>query len=363
MQRFAALLDGGFRSAGHETWLIRPPVVVGTLPARGTAAKWLGYADQFFVFPTLLKKAVAWADVVHICDHSNSFYMKYVQHRPHVVTCHDMLAIRSALGEIACHRTAWTGRRLQNMILRGLQSAGNTGHIACVSQATVVDVLRVAGVPRKRVSKIFNGLNFPYSPLDPQQAQKEIEKFRIQPNQRFILHVGGNSWYKNRLGAIKVFSALKSRPEGRQLSLVMAGQSFTGEIRRFLRKEPCGQDVMELHNPTSEELRALYSRADLMLFPSLEEGFGWPIVEAQACGCPVVTSDREPMTEVGGTAATYIDPNEVHLAASVIARQIRARSRPCEESVRNAERFSASAMIRHYADLYERLYRQSTGHC
>jgi glycosyltransferase involved in cell wall biosynthesis len=365
MQRFAAILDSGFRDAGHETRLIRPPVVVGALPARGTAAKWLGYVDQFVVFPALLKKAVEWADVVHICDHSNAFYIKYVRNRPHVVTCHDLFAIRSALGEIGCHRTAWTGRRLQNMILRGLQSAGQTGHIACVSRATFFDVVRVVGVPRNSVSQIYNGLNFPYAPLDLAQAQKEIEQFGIRPNQRFILHVGGNSWYKNRLGVLKIFSALKSRPEGRQLFLVMAGQRITSEMQRFLREDACGQDVMELIDPSNEELRALYSRADLMLFPSLQEGFGWPIVEAQACGCPVVTSDRAPMTEVGGDAATYIDPDRVDLAASVIAGKVGKRIHPCEKSLGNAGRFSASAMIGRYLALHETLLagRDSNGHC
>ena len=353
MQRFAALLSSGFRAAGHETRLIRPPVIAGKLPLRGTAGKWLGYADKFFVFPTLLKKAAEWADVVHICDHSNSFYIKYVQQRPHVVTCHDMLAIRSALGEFACHRTSWTGRRLQSMILKGLRTAGRTGHIACVSEATRSDMLRVARVPQDNVSQIYNGLNFPYTPLNPTQARRVIEKFGIGSNQRFIVHVGGNSWYKNRLGVLKIFAALKSHPEGRPLSLVMAGQPFTREMRRFLRNSMRGRDVFELINPSNEELRALYSCADLMLFPSLQEGFGWPIIEAQACGCPVVTSDRVPMTEVGGQAATYIDPDDIDAAASAVARKVCRRHQPCEKSLNNVERFSTSGMISHYLALHE----------
>ena len=68
--------------------------------------------------------------------------------------------------------------------------------------------------------------------------------------------------------------------------------------------------VIELTNITNEDLRALYSKATALLFPSLREGFGWPIIEAQACGCPVFTSDRVPMTEVGGDAAIYLDPTD-----------------------------------------------------
>jgi glycosyltransferase involved in cell wall biosynthesis len=364
MQSYAELLNCGFSAAGHQTRLLRPPVVAGALPVRGTAGKWLRYVDQFVVFPKLLKKAVKWADIVHICDQANAVYIKYVQRRPHIVTCHDMLAIRSALGEIDGHRTSWTGRQLQSMILRGLQAAGRTGHIACVSEATRQDILRIAGVPRESVSQIYNGLSFPYSPLDATEGRAKIEKFGIRKDLRFLLHVGGNNWYKNRLGILNIFSALKSRPEGSHLSLVMAGQEFTSEMRLFMHNCVGGRDVLELVNPTNEELRALYSCADLMLFPSLQEGFGWPIIEAQACGCPVVTSDRVPMTEVGGDAATYVDPDDIEAAASDIALRIRPRNEPCENSLKNVERFSASRMIDRYLSLHETLLHtnHSNGH-
>jgi glycosyltransferase involved in cell wall biosynthesis len=171
--------------------------------------------------------------------------------------------------------------------------------------------------------------------------------------------VGGNDWYKNRLGVLKIFSSLKSHPEGRDLSLVMAGQPMTRDMRRFLRDSASGRDVLEVINPASEELRALYSCSDVMLFPSLQEGFGWPIIEAQACGCPVVTSDRIPMTEVGGEAAVYIDPDNIDSAALAIARTVRRRSGPCEKSLKNAERFSASRMIDRYLTLHEKLLGSS----
>jgi glycosyltransferase involved in cell wall biosynthesis len=222
-----------------------------------------------------------------------------------------------------------------------------------------MDILRVARVPRDKASTIYNGLHFSYAPLTATQARSQIEKFGIQPSQRFILHVGGNDWYKNRLGVLKIFSSLKSHPEGRDLSLVMAGQPMTRDMRRFLRDSASGRDVLEVINPASEELRALYSCSDVMLFPSLQEGFGWPIIEAQACGCPVVTSDRIPMTEVGGEAAVYIDPDNIDSAALAIARTVRRRSGPCEKSLKNAERFSASRMIDRYLTLHEKLLGSS----
>ena len=64
------------------------------------AAKWLGYVDKFALFPPELRRAMAWADLVHVCDQGNAMYMRYLQNKPHLLTCHDVLAIRSALGDV-----------------------------------------------------------------------------------------------------------------------------------------------------------------------------------------------------------------------------------------------------------------------
>ena len=144
MQRFAAFMAQGLRQAGHEARVVKPRASLGQLHISGEGfGKWLGYVDKFGLFPLVLKSEIKWADVVHICDHSNSFYTKYLRFVPHVVTCHDLLAVRSALGEIPQNPTRWTGRQLQRLILKGLTEAQ---HIACVSDATRSDLLRLAGI-------------------------------------------------------------------------------------------------------------------------------------------------------------------------------------------------------------------------
>jgi len=296
----------------------------------------------------MLKSAIPWADVVHICDHSNAFYSRFLQNIPHVVTCHDLFGIRSALGEIPQNPTAWTGKQLQGMILHGLRQAR---HVACVSEATRRDLLRVAGIPEHRVSRIYNSLNYPYSPMEPNQARRRLARLGVDPSRPFFLHVGA-TWYKNRPGLLRIFSIFRRFPGVPDLRLVLVGGPLTAEMRRFVRNNQLNGVVQELTGVADEDLRALYSCAAMMLFPSLEEGFGWPIIEAQACGCPVTTSGWAPMNEIGGTAAMYIDPTNPKSAADALGKALSRLPEMREAGLLNAARFR-SGMIENYLSLYE----------
>src|SRR4030088_2696973 len=124
MLRYATLLQEEIKRLGHTVRLLQPKPFVGKLcPGRTGLGKWLGYADKFLLFPHLLRSTKNDFDIVHICDHSNAIYTKFLKNVPHVVTCHDMLAVRSALGEIPENPVSLTGQKLQQMIASGLKQA------------------------------------------------------------------------------------------------------------------------------------------------------------------------------------------------------------------------------------------------
>jgi glycosyltransferase involved in cell wall biosynthesis len=352
MQRFASFMAQGLAQAGHEVRLLRPPSILGRLhPSWQGVGKWLGYVDKFAWFPLVLKTAVEQADVVHICDHANAVYTRQIESAPHVVTCHDLLAVRSALGDIPQNPTRWTGRQLQRLILKGLTAAQ---HIACASNGTRNDVLRIGGVSEHRVSRVYNSLNYPYSRMEMAEATSRLRRLSVDPCQPFVLHVGGNQWYKNRLGVMRIFSSLRRMTTPDSFKLVMVGKPWTAEMRRYVADNDLADVTLELTAVADEDLRALYSSATVMLFPSLEEGFGWPIVEAQACGCPVATSKRPPMDEVAGDAAIYVDPENPDSAAATLKHALNRLPGIREASLRNAERFS-SGMVGGYIALYEKV--------
>jgi glycosyltransferase involved in cell wall biosynthesis len=154
----------------------------------------------------------------------------------------------------------------------------------------------------------------------------------------------------------------------------MVGKPFTPQMRRNISTHRLEDRVIELNTVSNEDLRTLYCAAQLLLFPSWEEGFGWPIIEAQACGCRVVIADREPMTEIGGDAAAYlklerpIEPGPDDASLSIRAADNAANSvmeilqetgaermERVQKGLRNAARFTTGRMVESYVDLYRQM--------
>ena len=354
MQRFASLLEVELRRMGVAVEVIRPRPVFGRLKPGATGiGKWLGYLDKFFIFPFELRRAASRMGgdcLVHICDHSNAFYTRWLRGTPHLVTCNDLLAVRSALGEFAVNPTRLTGRRLQQMILGGLREARR---IACISEATKTDLLRALGDERRCVDVVYMGVDSSWSPMPRGEAERCLRKID-GVEAPFILHVGGTQWYKNRAGVLAIHEALGA--ERVRVKLVIAGP-----------RDGVEADVVYAGRVDDETLRALYSSAELLLFPSLEEGYGWPIVEAQACGCRVATTQKPPMTEAGGDAAFYLPPYDAgtdrrewaaaatQLIRSALEQDDGARSETVARGLKNAARFSAEIMAQRYVEIYKGL--------
>lgn len=350
MDRFAGVVYDRLRAAGQQVRLLKPQPVFGRmLPSATGLGKWLGYLDRFLLFRPLLKQAVEWADVVHICDQANAVYIPWLNRKPHVVTCHDMLAIRSALNEVTEHTTGPTGKVYQRWILTGLKQAR---HVACVSKATSDDLLRLTGFDAGRVSIVRNGLNYPYRPMGKKLSFYYMEQIGLADVGPFFMHVGSNEWNKNKEGLLRMFCQLIRLAVGKEWHLVLAGQGLTDDLRFLARKIGISDRIRETPNVTNQQLCALYSTTEGLIFPSLAEGFGWPIIEAQACNCPVFTSDRTPMTEVGGNGAVYFDPLNEAGAARMIYNALQGKELLRKRGFWNAMKYSVGAMISNYVDCY-----------
>ncbi len=363
MKRFATLLQTLLGQRRIHVEAICPKARLrrfGAVP--GGLRKWLGYIDKYLLFPFSLRRRVALLRraasnpgasklIVHICDHSNSVYIRCCDQVPVVVTCHDLLAVRGAFGDRNAYCPASRfGRMLQRCILASLNHADA---IACVSSLTKMDVERLVESSKARVSLVPNGLNHPFEVLPEEECSRRLAALKLQ-DRCFLLHVGSNLQRKNRDGVLRIFAKIQSRWGG---ILVFAGQPLTSNLQDLARKLGIESRIVEVSKPAADVLEALYNKAFALLFPSRSEGFGWPVIEAQACGCPVVSVDREPLVETAGGAA-LLRPleDEAGLAEAVLSLTNPVIREECvHRGFENARLFSAEKMIGKYVEIYKSL--------
>ena len=354
MTRYAQLMFEGLREAGHEVVLALPaPVLNRRRRAGGAAWKWIGYLDKYLLSVPALRRAAAHADIVHVCDHANSVYVPLSGTVPHIVTCHDLLAVRGALGEDTDCPASFTGRQLQRSILRGLRRAHA---LACVSSATQRDAQRLLPGYAGQIMLAHNALNYPYCTLSPDSVQRRLADVAgLQPARPFVLSVGSNLRRKNREAVLRSVAAVRTVWNGQ---IVFAGQALSAQLHALVRELGLTDRVVEVVKPSNEVLEALYNRALALHFPSRFEGFGWPIIEAQACGCPVICSNREPLPEVAGGAAIMCDPEDFAGMGNAIVtfdRHADVRDELQRRGLENARRYAREAMIASFISLYRHL--------
>jgi glycosyltransferase involved in cell wall biosynthesis len=334
----------------HDVTVIRPKPLFTKLSRYPSIRKHLGYLDKFIVFPPRLAKVAKEYDLIHVLDHSNSMYLRVVGHKPKLITCHDLLAVRGARGEFpGVPITGWTGRLFQRWILSGLRTADN---VICISEKTAEDLCRLTKQVSGNTRVIYHSLNWNHRP-GANLSSKLAVKLGLVPPRPYLLHVGNSSWYKNREGVLRIFAYFSRMPENANYQLLMVGPQWTKEMVCFVQQNGLLNRVIEARNVTSSELTELYCNAAALLFPSLEEGFGWPILEAQACGCLVVTTDRRPMTEVAGGAAVFIDPGDPEGAAQKVSIEIRNGDALRAAGFKNLDRFSEAKIAAQYMEFYD----------
>lgn len=307
MPRFARMIGTAMQARGHEVDYWAPQARAHALFAHTRLAKWAGYVDQYLIFPMQVRWRLLQRDrdtLYVLCDQALGPWVPLVRHLPHVVHAHDLLALRSALGHIPENPTSATGRLYQRYIRWGFQKAK---HFICVSRRTQDDLVEHGRVQAETSQVVYNGLNHPYKPLARVQAIQMLDRAGLTGGARgMILHVGGGQWYKNTTGVLRLYARYAARhSKPLPLWMVSPHPSSADTLAALAEVPPQGR-VFFYQGIDNAALEAAYSVASAFLFPSLAEGFGWPIVEAQACGCPVITTNDAPMNEIAGPLAAYL---------------------------------------------------------
>ena len=349
-------------SATVASTLIRPAMRRRAARLQGAArAAWVRGADRIagrmWDYPKLAAGLATRFDLFHIVDHS---YAQLVHRLPAgrtIVTCHDLDTFRSVL-DPALERRSLMFRAMTRHILKGLRLAG---HIACDSHATRDALVAKAGIPADRTTVVPNGPHPSCTPEAEPSADVDAARF-LGPRGQFVdlLHVGSTIARKRIDVLLRVVDSLRSAH--RRLRLVRVGGPFTAAQQAIVRELGLGEAVVVLPALDRATLAAVYRRSALLLMPSEREGFGLPVLEALACGTPVVASDVAALREVGGYAAVYCPLDDIEAWHRTVTRLLDERSQhPAqwtlrrEAGIRRAAAFSWSRYASDVAAIYGRV--------
>lgn len=223
--------------------------------------------------------------------------------------------------------------------------ARDADHLVAVSDFTRKDLINTFSVDPKKVTAIHSGINPFFKELDAED--EELKKFCKKNNIRtpFFLFVGTLEPRKNVPEIIRAFNIVKSKKGCTDCNLIIVGKRgwLFESIFSEASKSPYKEDIRFWGEATYQDLLCLYNTASAFVWPSLFEGFGHPPLEAQACGCPVIASNRSSLPEVLGDSAILISPHnleELSVAMESLILQNSIREMLIERGRENCRRFN-----------------------
>jgi glycosyltransferase involved in cell wall biosynthesis len=258
-------------------------------------------------------------DIFHIPDPMTTYQgigspMLLIPHGvPSTVLFHDLIPLIFANEFLH----TWPHNEQQVYQSRLEQIISSQSVILCNSCSTRDDLARYLSLSPERLKVIMAGLNkHPDHTATEEETKTTCEKYNI--TLPFYLSVGILDPQKNFFSTLSAFLELR-RTASVQLVVVGAEEKYKAQIREFLRENNV-TDVIFTGFVSRQELESLYSAAIALLFPSLYEGFGFPVIESMAHGCPVIASDTSSIPEVAGEAAILCDPRDVPAMATAMNR-------------------------------------------
>ncbi len=265
---------------------------------------------------------------------------------PTVLTVHDLIFERYPE-----HHTA-TNRAFLKRAMPAFVRAAT--HIIAVSEQTKRDLMELYATPAEKITVVYEGIDAGFSPAGPDAVERVRDIY--SPERPYLLMVGTLEPRKNHLTAVRALARLKAAGRPHRL-LIAGGQGWLfDEIRRQIDSLGLQDDVRFTGYVPDVELPALYSGAACLLLPSLYEGFGFPVLEAMACGTPVVCANVSSLPEIAGDAALLVPPRDDEALAAAVARVLadpELAANLVRAGLEQAGRFSWSRCARQTVAVYE----------
>ena len=262
-----------------------------------------------------------------------------------VVTIHDLIFIRYP------HLFKLIDRKIYYKKFKSACQRANK--IIAISQQTKKDIIDFFEIPESKITVVYQGCNKVFqSPVSDNIKQAILSKYNIQ--QDYLLYVGSIEERKNLLTLLKTLKELPNQ----KLVIIGNGKSYKVKCLRYIAKNNLSDRVMLLSRISLEEMTAIYQSALIMIYPSIFEGFGIPILEALFCKTPVITSKDGCFSEAGGPHSRYINPlssKEMKEAILEIQNSKELQSKMTEKGFEHAQNFTDDKIATNLMEVYKGL--------
>ncbi|MFA5327489.1 MAG: glycosyltransferase family 1 protein [Prolixibacteraceae bacterium] len=325
---------------GNSNPLFIPPVNSSEVKPNSILWKTLKYGWRSFRVGSIAKKLKL--DIYHGLSHELPIWIENSNIRT-VVTIHDLIYLRHPE---YYHRI---DRKIYDQKFRHACKVATKIH--AISEQTKQDLMTYFFVPEEKIRVIYQSINPVFFEKSDEAKKQELRlKYQLPP--RFVLHVGTVEPRKNLLGLLEGMIQTKT-----YIPVVVVGKltDYQQKVQKFIEADLNRLEVFFLSRIHDPELAVLYQMAEVMVYPSFFEGFGLPVAEAQASGCPVITSFTSSLPEVGGEAAIYVSPEkpeEIGAALASLLADRNLRESMIGKGITNAQRFTPANFARHLKQLY-----------
>jgi glycosyltransferase involved in cell wall biosynthesis len=327
---------------------------------RKSRASWVRvkkYYERFWNFPRCVSKQKA--DIVHIIDAAEAHIVYWLKKKSQrtVVTCHDLINYFYPDNRVASVQLPIVSHQMWLHAIRGMKQADG---VVAVSTATAKDTFEILKIERDRIAVVPDAVESIFQPLPEEQTRSFRQQYGLDPQTFCLLNVGSDHRRKNLLN---VFQSLAiARQMGVQLAFLKVGSPFTQEQNELIQSLQLEDAVRYLGKPDRSTLVQLYNAADVLVAPSLFEGFGMTLLEAMACGTPVITSNVSSMPEVIGDSGIAIDPNSPNAIADAITQLYRDPefyTNLAKKGLARAKSFTWQNTAEQIAQIYEKVVRSN----
>lgn len=297
----------------------------------------------------------------HVLDHAYAHLAFTLDPGRTIVSCNSMSIPKAIEGEIPGFAIPPALRASMWLRHKGMLRCARI--VAC-SRALKDDIVRFFGCDPAQVSVVHDGINHSmFKRLEPLRITQLVDEFQLPTDGTrlvMVVSAAGGGGYKNRMATLKTQRALVRR--GEKTLLVLIGAALTAEEQAFVDAHGLYEYVRSLGRVSWDALVALYNLADVFLFPSWDEGFGYPPIEAMACGAPVVVSSIPVLLETTGGAALSAPPDDAEGLADRIQQILNDASlaqRLRADGLQQAQRYSWTRYAKEILEVYRDVEAQT----